>query len=220
MNSPEEELFPPRAAPPAGPPTFLYHGSLLERYGVTDLVRIFPRVLAHVPGARLCLIGDGDARPAVEAAIDEFALHDSVELSPGWLDLKSAAARVPLAHVGVVASPPDVHNRFGLANKMMECIAVGVPVVCPDRPVIRAHFGDDEVVFYTAGDSTELTAALVRAACRPEEMAARARRAQARLARSYAWSRQKRELLDLLDEQSTAARGTRRDGRPTAIEDS
>ena len=82
--------------------------------------------------------------------------------------------------------------------KLLEYVAMGIPVVTSDLEAIHDYFDDDELVFVPPGDSTALAAALIDVAQRPEDAGARARRASARYA-SYRWDAQAAGYIALLD---------------------
>ena len=86
-NCVPDVALPPRTARPAGAP--LVVGSL----GRLDAVKgydLLLRALARLPGVRAVVVGEGAARPALEALAGELGVADRVAL-PGWSDQPSAA---------------------------------------------------------------------------------------------------------------------------------
>ena len=199
MNSADDALFPARAEAPSGACLFLYHGSLFERYGVLDLLEAFTAARSEVGDARLWLAGDGDARADLLREIERQGLGDSVWISDGMLPAEEIRELLPQAHVGVIPNQPNELNKYALSTKLFEYVATGVPVVCAGLPTLRAHFADDELLFYEPGNVADLAQKLLWAAENPEDMRARAARASAHYAAEYSWSRQRAVFLDLLE---------------------
>jgi glycosyltransferase involved in cell wall biosynthesis len=199
MNSADDALFPRRQELPSGSCLFLYHGSLFERYGVLDLVRAFGKVSSRVRDARLWIAGDGDCRADLLRETRLRGLGDHVWISDGMLPADEVRNLLAQAHVGVIPNQPNELNRFALSTKLFEYIATGVPVVCAGLPTLRAHFADDELLFYEPGRVDDLAEKLLWSAQHPREMMQRAARASAHYDADYSWPRQKAAFLRLLE---------------------
>lgn len=207
MNSADPALFQPRGSEPGPPWVAGYHGSVLARYGVTDLVTAFAAVRVIDPDARLVMLGDGDGRDVVAAAAREAGVSDALELSGAMLPVEQVVERIPAFSVGVIPNRPGGLNRFALSTKLFEYVAVGVPAVCAGLETLRAHFSDDEVLFFEPGDVADLADKLAWAHDHPEQMRARAVRARSRYESQYAWGTHKAVFLSVLDGRGARARG-------------
>jgi glycosyltransferase involved in cell wall biosynthesis len=89
-------------------------------------------------------------------------------------------------------------NHAALPVKLLEYVAMGIPVVTSDLRAIRDYFGPDELVFFSPGDPAALAAALIEVCGDPERAHARAVRARARY-EAYRWDTQAARYLSLLD---------------------
>lgn len=199
MNSADDALFPHRQEVPSGSCLILYHGSLFERYGVLDLVRAFATMRSQVDDARLWLAGDGDCRGDLLREAQRYELGQDVWVSDGMLPAEEIRGLLPQAHVGVIPNQPNQLNKYALSTKLFEYVATGVPVVCAGLPTLRAHFAEDELVFYEPGSVDDLANKLLWAAEHPQEMNERAGRASAHYDAEYSWPRQRAAFLELLE---------------------
>ncbi len=120
-NFVDTERFRPAAVPPARPPTLIHSSSFRPLKRIDDVVRIFARVRARLPEARLLLVGDGPARPEIEALAAELGVAQAVSFLGEQADL------VPLLQQADVFVFPSETESFGLAA--LEAFACGVPVV-------------------------------------------------------------------------------------------
>jgi glycosyltransferase involved in cell wall biosynthesis len=207
MNSVDESRLPPPGghAPAADGFRVVYHGTITPPYGVDLLVRAAARAVPHVDGLRLELYGEGDELPGVRELAAGLGLGERLSTSDRYLPHRQVLERIAGASAGVVPNRPTRLNRFALSSKLFEYVALGIPVAVADLPTLRAHFSDDEVRFFRAGDSEALADALVELAAEPVQAAERARRARERY-EEYRWAGQSRRYLDLLDSLVAAPR--------------
>jgi glycosyltransferase involved in cell wall biosynthesis len=199
LNSLDEGLLPEEAPEGTGDSfRVVTHGTLNVHYGVDVLLDAFRTVRDEIPQARLEIYGDGDAVELIGRRIGELGLSGDVAFEGRYLPQREALRLVSGARVGVVANLGLPRNHAALPVKLLEYVAMEIPVVTSDLRAIHDYFGDDELVFVPPGDSEALAAALAEVARRPEEAAARARRASARYA-AYRWDAQAARYLALLD---------------------
>jgi len=114
------------------------------------LVRAFARVVAQHPTALLLIAGrEGNATPAIQRAIDELQLGDSVRLYGHRTDVPDLLAA---ADVFVF---PSVSEGFGGA--IIEAMALELPVITSDHPaLVEVLAGGDAGIVTRRGDELEL----------------------------------------------------------------
>ena len=111
-------------------------------------------------------------------------------LSGGSLPQEEVVSRVRSASVGVIPNLPTALNRFALSTKLFEYVVLGIPVVVAGLPTLQAHFGENEVAYFRAGDAESLAAVLLGVAENYDAALARARAAKARYDDAYRWTLQ------------------------------
>ena len=117
----------------------------------------------------------------------EASLIES-DFSGGWAPAEQTLARLLHASCGVIPNLPTELNRYALSTKLFEYIALDLPAVIARLETLENHFNEQEVTFFTPGDSSSLAAALKWVATHPREANAKANRARARVALQYSWS--------------------------------
>ena len=199
MNSLDERLLPSDTEPEEQPGAFriVYHGTVTPHYGVGLLVEAAARVRTSYSGLIVEIYGEGDAVPKITARVRELGLEEVVRIHPVFLAQDEVLRKVQFASVGVVPNLPIALNRFALSTKLLEYVALGIPVVSADLPTIRYHFSEDEILFFRAGDAASLACALEQVAADPEAAARRASAARARYA-EYRWERNALEYTTLM----------------------
>jgi glycosyltransferase involved in cell wall biosynthesis len=127
---------PVRRLMPEGVPCVLYLGTLVRVRRLDFLIRVFARVQAAVPAARLYIVGKGD-HPEDEPFLAEEVARLNLESSVvfvGQLPREEALAYVREADV--CASPffPSPVLRSASPTKLIEYMAMGKAVVANDHP--------------------------------------------------------------------------------------
>lgn len=151
----EPARFAAPAPVPRGPLRLAAIGRFVEQKGQMVLIRAMAQLVPQIPRLHLALIGDGEMRPALEAAIAAHDLKDHVTLT-GWLSEEGVRAELALAHALVMPSFAE-----GLPMVVMEAMAAA-------RPVIATYIaGTPELVvpgetgwLVPAGDATALAEAV------------------------------------------------------------
>jgi glycosyltransferase involved in cell wall biosynthesis len=130
-------------------------GRLDPMKGQHTLLEAFHVVLQDEPDARLCLVGDGPLRPALERRAGELKLGDRVVFAGTLADVRCAFAAAELLVL------PSVEE--GLPGIVMEAQAAGVPVVATavgGTPELIQH--DRTGLLVPPRDSVALAAAILR----------------------------------------------------------
>jgi glycosyltransferase involved in cell wall biosynthesis len=100
--------------------------------------------------------------------------------------------------VALVPSLPERYLEYSLSTKLLEAVAMGVPVIASDLATFRAHFSERAISFVPGGDPEALASAIVRLAGDPDAAMAFAAQAQHE-AQPYAWTLQAQEYLDVVN---------------------
>jgi len=106
-------------------PIILSVGRLKAPKDFATLIRAFARVRQHYD-ARLIILGEGEARPALEQLVANLDLNNSVAM-PGFVDNPYAWMR--RADVFVLSS-----HREGFPLVLVEAMACSTPVIATDCP--------------------------------------------------------------------------------------
>lgn len=165
-----------------------YSGTIAPWYGVNLIVDAIEQIAPELPYAQALILGGGDALDDVRAHAVARGVADRVDFSGGWAPAEQTLARLSHASCGVIPNLPTELNRYALSTKLFEYIALDLPAVIARLETLENHFNEQEVTFFTPGDSSSLAAALKWVATHPREANAKANRARARVALQYSWS--------------------------------
>ena len=176
------------------------HGTLLQRYGIQTLLEAVALLRDRIPGLHLQIIGDGEYRPALEQLAARLKLGDIVTFH-GHVPFDQLALALEGAAVGIV----PMWAPF-VPNKLMEYLALGLPVVAADWPSLRLCF-DDSAIFYVEPKNAQALADAIMVLYRdPQRRAALAAQGHAVYRATFAWERTKRDYLAVYGVDPAAGR--------------
>lgn len=155
--------FPSNASVPLVPPLILSVGRLIEKKGLSYLLRAC-RLLAEQGYDFTCrIVGDGPLRQVLEREICELALNDRVEL---WGAETHERVVEMYQHATIVTLPCIIGkngDRDGIPNVLVEALFMGVPVVStPVSGIPELITPEINGLLVPPHDSTALATALAR----------------------------------------------------------
>jgi glycosyltransferase involved in cell wall biosynthesis len=179
-------------------PHLVYLGAVAPQDNADDL----PAVLAAlrddygIPSARLTIIGDGPAAPAVMAEAIRLGVADQIAMT-GWLDPERVPPILRDADICVDSARLTRLNDRSTMIKIGEYLAAGRPVVANDLTETRRTVADAACFARTSDprDLAERVADLAGDERLRREMATRARRRAPELV----WELSERALLSAYD---------------------
>ena len=201
MNVPDPRIFTPVRPDPAALPraehfNLVYHGTMAERLGVDLLIDAVAQLQDRIPGLRLHLWGHGDDLVRFQGLARAMGVADAVFFEPAGVPLAELPRRLAAMDVGVVGNRRSAAGDLMLPVKLVECVALGIPVVAPRLRAIEHYFSDDMIAYYEPGNVASLASAIERlhrgTALRADQ-AARARE----FLRLYGWEQQGTALVGL-----------------------
>jgi glycosyltransferase involved in cell wall biosynthesis len=199
MNSPDPELFRPRPAQePRSRFVLVYHGTVGSRHGLDVAVRAVALARHSVPHLELRIIGDGDYFSHVRSLVEELGVTDSVRLEQHLVPMEDLLPTIREASVGLVPILHDAFTQYMLPVKLLEYVALGIPVIASDTPAIRSHFDEEMLCFTTPGDASDLAAKIVALHDDPERRS-RLAAAAGRFNDMHNWEHEKARYLALID---------------------
>lgn len=178
-----------------------YPGSLNWHQGLDVAIRAFARVADQMPEAEFHIYGEGPAKPSLIDLAKELNLQDRV-IFHNYKATRDIA-RV-MANTDIAIEPKRATSAFGneaLSTKILEFMAVGVPVIA-SKTKIHAYYYDDSVIqYYENDDDASLAAGILRLrndAILRERLVTNARK----YVRENNWDTCKQEYLALVDDLS------------------
>ncbi|MCS7089689.1 MAG: glycosyltransferase [Limisphaera sp.] len=185
-------------------PLLIFPGGLQEHQGLDIAIRALPQIRKRYPQVQFHVYGDGPMRKPWEELARSLGLSDVVTFHAP-IPAHEIAVKMAEADVGVVPKRADSFGNEAYSTKIMEFMALGVPVVVSETRIDRYYFNDSLVRFFPSGDSVALAQAVIEVLEDKETTRARVARAQA-YALAESWQVRKGDYLALVDRLCSRAK--------------
>jgi glycosyltransferase involved in cell wall biosynthesis len=175
----------------------LFPGGLQWHQGLDIALNAFKKVAPQAPNAEFHIYGDGNMKQSLIDLTHKLGLDDKVRFFAP-LSVRQIAEVMANADLGVVPKRADSFGDKAYSTKIMEFMAVGVPVIVSSTTIDRYYFNDSVVRFFPSGDADALAAAMLEMMGDRDlrgQMAARA----SEYAQQNSWETRKGDYLELID---------------------
>jgi glycosyltransferase involved in cell wall biosynthesis len=156
LNYPDPSIFARRAKTrDDGKFVMAYPGTLNWHQGVDIAIRAFGKVARKHPFAEFHIYGDGKEKKSLSKLIEQEGLEDRV-LFKGVLTLEGIAAAMSEADLGVVPKRAVSFGNEAFSTKILEFMAMGVPVLASSTKIDRFYFDESQIMFFRSEDVDDL----------------------------------------------------------------
>ena len=176
----------------------LFPGSLSWHQGLDLALLAFRELSAEIEGAELHLYGDGAMKPALIALAAELDCRGAVRFHDP-VPVREIARVMADADLGIVPKRADAFGNEAYSTKIMEFMALGVPVVVAATRIDRHYFDESVLRFFQPGDARSLARTMREALRDTGGTRARVARA-AEYAARHGWASREADYLNLVDE--------------------
>jgi glycosyltransferase involved in cell wall biosynthesis len=198
MNYPDTQIFQARGRNRSdGKFVILYPGSLNYHQGLDVAIRAFSLIQKEAVNAEFHIYGSGGEFGSLKALIAEMGLQNRVLLK-GSLPIDEMASVIENADLGVVPKRKDGFGNEAFSTKILEFMALNVPMIIPDTEVDTHYFNDTVAKFFSAGDDASLADAMLLMFNNRELRETLARNAT-NFVKSYSWEANKGMYLGIVD---------------------
>jgi glycosyltransferase involved in cell wall biosynthesis/peptidoglycan/xylan/chitin deacetylase (PgdA/CDA1 family) len=175
----------------------MFPGSFQWHQGLDIAIEALANVRTRAQNAELHLYGSGRMEDELRRLSDRLGLNGAVQFHPS-VPLDDMPGIMANADLGVVPKRADNFGNEAYSTKIMEFMAVGVPVVA-SRTKIDTYYFDDRVVrFFPSGDPRAMADTILELIQRPDLREAQVTAAYQYVARNN-WDVRKKDYLELVD---------------------
>lgn len=140
-------------------PIIIFPGGLQQHQGLDIALRAFAMLRVRLPTAQLHIYGDGPAKEGLVELAGQLDCRDCVKFLPP-VSIDDIAKVMSRADLGIVPKRADSFGNEAYSTKIMEFMAVGVPVVASSTTIDRYYFNDRVVRFFPSGDAVAMADAM------------------------------------------------------------
>ena len=202
LNLPDPKIFSNRTgAGSASDNSFrlIYHGTLAKRHGLRVALRALPHVKKEIKDLNFQIVGVGDDLPYLIDLVGELDLTDCVSISDGWLPKEELVPVILNADMGIVPTLNDDFTKYMLPTKLLEYVALGIPVICSRTQTVEAYFDDSMIQYVEPADANDLAERILDLYRNPGKRGMLTANAE-RFNRDYSWEVHKQRYYRLIDD--------------------
>jgi glycosyltransferase involved in cell wall biosynthesis len=178
----------------------IFHGTILERYGLRTLVQALSMV-RNKDKMSVKIIGEGDFSGEFKKLIAAAGLENFVHFDNQFYPMHDIPRIISDANIGLVPLEISSITNYALPLKMLEYTSMGLPVITVRNAAISYYFGETDCLYYEPGDAESLRAVLDRVAADPALLMHYHQKAVA-IREKFFWSNEKRKYISLLQDLS------------------
>lgn len=166
----------------------IYHGTLAHRYGIDLLIEALAKIHPQIPKIHLVIHGRGEFIEELRHQAELLEVEPLITFSTQYLPMTEVPRLIQQADLGIVPYRRDIFTDGILPTKLMEYVALGVPVLAADTPIIRQYFNETMVQYFQAGDANDLARNILWLYEHREHLAMLAQNAD-QFNQQYSWNR-------------------------------
>jgi len=200
MNVPDPKVFDHDRIIQVGPKEhgkfrLIYHGTVAKRVGVDQAVHVVSKVDGRVPGLEFHIVGDGDDLEEFKKLSRRLGVENKIFFR-GKVPLEGLIPILSGMDLGIVPNGRNIATELMLPVKMLECIALGIPVMAPRLKTITHYFTEDMVFYFDPDDLDSMAEAVLEASASEEARLNKAKTAR-RFLETYGWESNKRDFIEM-----------------------
>lgn len=180
----------------------VYFGTITKRLGVDLAIRAVGAIHAQVPEFQFYIFGNGEDREEFLGLSRQLGLGESVHFSETSVPLDELISIVQGMDLVIVPNRRNAATELMLPVKMLEGMALGIPVVVPRLKTIEYYFSGDQVFYFEPDDIQSLARVIINAC---QDKTGRDKRVEHawKFFEKHAWETQKMDLISLYHSLAT-----------------
>lgn len=161
INYPDEHLFNVGISKEKSDKfTIIYPGTINHHQGLDIAIGAMDKISDSVSNVEFHIYGKGPEEENIRAMVKARSLEKSVKLL-GLLPLEQIAVKMASAQLGLVPKRADSFGNEAFSTKIMEFMALGVPVLISRTRIDEYYFNDSLVMFFQSGNENDLAEKLL-----------------------------------------------------------
>ena len=177
----------------------VFHGTIDKLLGLDLAIEAVSRLIRDVPEIHLHIMGKGRHLEEFENLAEKLCIKDRVHFSKKSFPVENLPNLLQNMDLGIIPNKKNIATELMLPVKMMEYVAIGIPVVSARLKTIEHYFSDNMVTYFEP-ENVESMANAILELYRNEKK----RREQIINARKfiekYGWEKHQMELIRLYEE--------------------
>ena len=175
----------------------MYPGTLNWHQGLDVAVMAFAKIADQVPHAEFHIYGEGPARPMLEDLAHNLGLDSRIRFC-GFMPSPDIARVMGQADLAVVPKRAESFGNEAVSTKVLEFMALGVPVLESRTKVGTFYHTDSRIMFFESENVDDLARCMLLLV-RDEQLRRRLVTNALEVVKDNNWAARKHEYLELVD---------------------
>jgi len=160
MNSPQDSIFnkfinKSKNKSDENKFVLMYHGLIVERNGLEDLVEAISLLKNKISGIELIVYGEGEFVSSFIQKIKKLKIENLVKYF-GPVPIEKIVETIPKIDVGVVPNKINPFTQINFPTRIFEFLHMKKPVVVPRTQGIEDYFNNESIFYFDAGNAENL----------------------------------------------------------------
>jgi glycosyltransferase involved in cell wall biosynthesis len=177
----------------------VYHGTLAKRLGIDLAIRAVAKLTDSILGLEFYVLGHGDDIEEFIELSKQLRMEGNIHFNKKMIPVEDLTAILEEMDMGVIANRKNIATKLMLPVKMLEYVALDIPVVAPRLKTIEYYFNNEMVSYFEPENVDSLTSAILK--LYQDELK---RKNQIQMARKfldrYGWENHQMDLIKLYNE--------------------
>jgi glycosyltransferase involved in cell wall biosynthesis len=197
LNYPDPAVFAPYSARRNGGREYiLYPGTLNAHQGLDIALRAFAQIKDKVPQVDFHIYGEGPSLDSLKGLCVELGIEDRA-LFQDMVPTNQIAPIMASAKCGVVPKRADLFGNEAFSTKVLEFMALGVPIVLSNTAIDRYYFDPSLVLFFESGDYMNLAEKLLLTLT-DEQLRKRMIENSLKFVKEYSWTSKQESYFEII----------------------
>ncbi|MCG8571768.1 MAG: glycosyltransferase family 4 protein [Spirochaetes bacterium] len=198
MNSPNEKIFKKKDAVKSSDGYHLiYHGSVVERHGLTEALLAVKDLKDKIPNLRFDIYGGGDYEDQLLKEIEEFEVSNAVFFH-GYETQENLVEKIQQADLGLIPNRRNPFTEINLPTRIFEYLCLNKPVIVPKTKGIFDYFDEQSLFYFEAGNAGDLAKRIYSIYQNPKEIN-EVLKSGINIYKKYTWEIQKLKLIEIVN---------------------
>ncbi len=174
----------------------VYHGTITRRLGVDLAIMAVARLIPSIPELEFHILGNGDDMDEFIELSRSLGVSRSIHFNKKMVPVEQLVKELRGMHLGLVSNRKNIATELMLPVKMLEYIALDIPVAVPELKGIKHYFTPEMVRYFIPENVDSMAEAIKDLYSDQKKRAEQVRKANAFLDR-YGWETHKMDLINL-----------------------
>ncbi|MCK5342723.1 MAG: glycosyltransferase, partial [Candidatus Heimdallarchaeota archaeon] len=168
LNFPDPKIFKRKNPDKHKNFTLIYHGLLAKHQGLDIAFKAIAHIKDETPSLKLLIYGKGPEQQRLTNLRNEMGLEGSVIFHES-VPVDQIPDIIRQAHIGVVPKRGGAFSGEAFSTKILEFMAVGVPVIAARNKIEEYYFKDSQILFFEPGNEQDLAKCILELYRNPEK---------------------------------------------------